>query len=338
MLRNLVLLLGVMGFLFIWATAGENNDYFDDAAATTLAGPDLVIAGDVATPRPVDVSRLPVHSVTVRETEFKDGQPAFVGAYRYDGYSLFDILRDVQVVKKNEAEFRPMIDLLVVVENAAGEKAVLSWGEIFYTNSLHRSLIAVRVSPVVPSHSDERWPVPTDTRLVCADDMVSARQIRQPVKISVLTCPHSFAVNHDLSPLYSPAVRLVADGQEKGRLESLPAAAGERVYPTVAYGHGMGFHGFNEIRGRAARDVLLAAFPPTPARLRVGYLVFAAADGYRCTVSYSELFNRGDRAEFLIQDRGEGAKGGRFPLFAGPDFFVDRGVKALSEIRCVQIP
>ncbi|HNR37978.1 MAG TPA: hypothetical protein PKN61_02995 [Acidobacteriota bacterium] len=337
-MRSILMLLSLFVLLAGWAPAGENNDYFDDAAATTLAGPDLVIAGDVATPGPVDVSRLPVRSVTVREAVLKDGQPEFVGAYRYDGYSLFDILRDVKVVKKNEAEFRPVIDLLVVVENAAGEKAVLSWGEIFYTNVQHRSLIAVRVSPVIPSHADDRWPVPTDTRLVCADDMVCARQIRQPVKITVLTCPHSFVVNRDLKPLYSPAIRLVADGQEKGRLESLPAAAGERVYPTVAYGHGMGFHGVSEIRGKSAKDVLLAAFPPTPERLRAGYLVFAAADGYRCTVAYSELFNRSDRAEFLIQDRGEGAKGGRFPLFAGPDFFVDRGVKALSEIRCVQIP
>jgi len=336
--RNILTLLSLFVLLAGWAPAGENNDYFDDAAATTLAGPDLVVAGDVATPGPVDVSRLPVRSVTVRETELKDGQPTFVGAYRYDGYSLFDILRDVTVVKQNEAEFRPMIDLLVVVENAAGEKAVLSWGEIYYTNVQHRSLIAVRVSPVIPSHADDRWPVPTDTRLVCADDMVSARQIRQPVKITVLSCPHSFAVNRDLKPLYSPAIRLVADGQEKGRLESLPAAAGERAFPTVSYGHGMGFHGMNEIRGKSAKDVLLAAFPPTPERLRAGYLVFAAADGYRCTVSFSELFNRSDRAEFLIRDLGEGAKGGRFPLFAGPDFFVDRGVKALSEIRCVQIP
>ncbi|HOB51753.1 MAG TPA: hypothetical protein PK176_09210 [Acidobacteriota bacterium] len=337
-MRNILMLLSLFALMAGWTPAGENNDYFDDAAATTLAGPDLVIAGDVATPGPVDVSRLPVRSVTVREAVLKDGQREFVGAYRYDGYSLFDILRDVTVVKKNEAEFRPMIDLLVVVENAAGEKAVLSWGEIFYTNVQHRSLIAVRVSPVIPSHADDRWPVPTDTRLVCADDMVCARQIGQPVKITVLTCPHSFAVNRDLKPLYSPAIRLVADGQEKGRLESLSAAAGERAFPTVSYGHGMGFHGMSEIRGQSAKDVLLAAFPPTPERLRAGYLVFAAADGYRCTVSYSELFNRSDRAEFLIRDLGVDAKGGRFPLFAGPDFFVDRGVKALSEIRCVQIP
>jgi hypothetical protein len=246
------------------ALAGENNDYFDDAAATTLAGPDLTIAGDVETPGSVDVSRLPIRTVTVRETELRDGRPAFVGAYRYDGYSLFDILRDVKVAKKNAAEFRPMIDLLVVVENASGEKAVLSWGEIFYTNVQHRSLVAVRVSPVIPSHSDERWPVPADTRLVCADDLVSARQIRQPVKITVVSCPFAYAVNRDLSPLYSPAIRLVADGEEKGRLESLPAAAGERVYPTVAYGHGMGFHGVSEFHGRSAKDVLLAAFPRPP--------------------------------------------------------------------------
>jgi hypothetical protein len=77
-MRSILMLLSLFVLLAGWAPAGENNDYFDDAAATTLAGPDLVIAGDVATPGPVDVSRLPVRSVTVREAVLKDGQPVAV--------------------------------------------------------------------------------------------------------------------------------------------------------------------------------------------------------------------------------------------------------------------
>ncbi len=93
----------------------------------------------------------------------EDGSNAFIGAYRYDGYSLFDILNDRILKKKNKEEFSPIIDLYVEIENAKGEKVVLSWGEIYYPNFLHNSIIATDVMRIVPSKTKELWPLPSES-------------------------------------------------------------------------------------------------------------------------------------------------------------------------------
>ena len=90
------------------------------------------------------------------------------------------------VAKKHQAGFRSIIDLMVAVENAAGEKVVLSWGEIYYPSALHRILIADRVAPIIPSETKENWPLPDAMKLVCGNDLVSERGIstRRPASPS----------------------------------------------------------------------------------------------------------------------------------------------------------
>ena len=112
---------------------------------------ELELGGEVATPGRVNLEGLPLRSVIVREAVLENGAPRFVGAYRYDGYALADILSGVALAKKNAAEFPPPVDLLVRVENAAGETVVLSWGEIIYTAKPYRILVARRVTPIVPA-------------------------------------------------------------------------------------------------------------------------------------------------------------------------------------------
>ncbi|MBN2862324.1 MAG: hypothetical protein JXN62_04120 [Bacteroidales bacterium] len=56
-------------------------------------------------------------------------------------------------------------------------------------------------------------------------------------------------------------------------------------------------------------------------------------DGYRCALSYSELFNRNDQQEFLLIKYKEGEEGGLFRLFAAGDFFSDRAIKSVTEIH-----
>jgi hypothetical protein len=54
-------------------------------------------------------------------------------------------------------------------------------------------------------------------------------------------------------------------------------------------------------------------------------------DGYRAAYTVSEIFNRNDFQEILLYESGE-KDGGRFALFAAPDFFSDRAVKAIKAI------
>ena len=91
--------------------ADRNNNFYDNSETYSLGGGEIEVAGEVENPGKVDFSKLAKHSVIVKETSLKDdGSNSFTGAYRYDGYSLFDVLADRIVKKKNIAEFRQVID------------------------------------------------------------------------------------------------------------------------------------------------------------------------------------------------------------------------------------
>jgi hypothetical protein len=315
---------------------GTNNDFYDNEPFVDLTLEAIEVRGEIAGPGPVDLASLPLRQVLVREAPTREGgQPEFAGAYVYQGPSLFDILRERILKKKNEAEFAPIVDLMVVVENAAGEAAVFSWGEIFYPRVLHRIIVARRAAPIVPTKTGDRWPMPERARVVAADDLVADRTIDGPVRITVLSAPVSFPTEQGLSPLRSDSFRILAGDAVKATVRDMPAGLAVRTMPSVFYGRGRGFHGINVFEGVLLREVLTAVLPSGPEGLRRGYLVAAGADGYRAVITVSELANRNDNGEFLLCDRG-GGDGGRFTIYPGPDFFSDRAVKALTEIRVLR--
>ncbi len=318
--------------------AQENNDFYDNTPVQNLAGTlSIEVLGEVANPGPVDLGSLPRHSLIVREARTGKEGLAFVGSYRYDGTSLFDILKEKIVAKKNEAEMRSVIDLLVAVENAQGDKVVLSWGEIYYPVALHRILIADRVAPIIPSETKENWPLPGAMRLVCGNDLVSDRVLEAPTRITVFSAPVHPAGRKGQKPLYAAAIQLVGTDGRVSPFTGIAARAERRVFPAVFYGRGKGFHGIQRFSGSLLSEALQGFVPLTPETLRRGYLVAAAVDGYRIAISCSELFNRNDQAEFLLVDRGRNADGGRYAIFPAADFFSDRAVKAVSHVYLLSL-
>jgi hypothetical protein len=320
--------------------AQENNDFYDNTPARDLSGPRRIeITGEIANPGPVEWTGLPVRSQIVRETRVVDGENRFLGSYRYDGYSLFDILKEKYVRKNNREEFKSVIDLMVSVENRQGERVVLSWGEIFYPTHLHRIMIATRVAPIIPTLTGEEWPLPEETRLIVTGDLATVRNITAPSKITVFSSPLSFKRKAAPEALYSPVMSVFDGvGKKKQALESLPENLPLLDYPAVFYGRGKGFHGIQNFHGRSLREILKPLFPVSESSLKRGYFIVAALDGYRIAVSCSELFNRNDFVEFLIVDRGPDSSGGRFSLFPAPDFFSDRAVKSISDIHFQSVP
>ncbi|MBP7867502.1 MAG: hypothetical protein KA419_16335 [Acidobacteria bacterium] len=323
------LLLVLVGFI----AKAENNDFYDNTPTTALTGPlTLEVGGEVAAPGKIDLASLPLRSVIVREAAPEGKGSRFVGAYRYDGHSLFDILKEYEV-KKKSAGLSSVIDLYVVVENAKGEKAVLSWGEIYYPVAHHRVLIATKAAPIIPTKTGEQWPLPKETRLVCADDLLTVRGVTNPSKITVVSAAFDAPDGPRPAKLTSPEIRLAGGTGKDAVIAGLPAGAERRVYPTVFYGRGKGFHGTEDFDGVLLKDVLKPHFPSDPKALTRGWFLVAAPDGYRIVVTAAELFNRNDCREFLIIDRGKDADGGRFSLFPACDYFSDRAVKAVREIR-----
>jgi hypothetical protein len=316
--------------------AQENNDFYDNTPAKALAGASRIeVVGEVANPGFVELGSLPRHSLIVREARLEKGAIAFVGSYRYDGCSLFDILKAKVVAKKNRAEFRSVIDLLVAVENAKGERVVLSWGEIYYPSDLHRILIADRVAPIIPSETKENWPLPAAAKLVCGNDLASERNIEAPTRITVFSAPLSLPGKKGQKPLYAPNFQVFRPGAEAAAFTGAGGAE-QRVYPSVFYGRGKGFHGVQYFSGALLKEALKEAVVLDGETLRRGYLVASSVDGYRIALSCSEVFNRNDQAEFLLLDRGEGREGGRYALFPAPDFFSDRAIKAVSAVHLLK--
>ncbi len=97
--------------------ANENNDFYDNEKTYELKTGKIMIDGEITNPGYVDFGKLKLRSLIVKEAKFKGDKVYFVCSYRYDGYSLFDILKERYIDKKNKKEFESVIDLLVIIEN-----------------------------------------------------------------------------------------------------------------------------------------------------------------------------------------------------------------------------
>jgi hypothetical protein len=315
-------------------TSDMTNNFYDNSETYQLPMKELTITGEISNPGKVDFSALPVRSVIVKEALLdSSGSDRFIGTYRYDGYSLFDALNDRILKKANNSEFSPIIDLFVEIENDKGEKVVFSWGEIYYPNNLHRILITSSVSRIVPSKTRDLWPLPQESRLVAANDLVTERNISSPVKITVRSYPLSFMVDRNMQVMFSPDFKIYKGIKLIGTIRNISPELRPQTFNTIFYGRGRGIHSTMPFTGVLLKEVLLQWYPFTSENLRSGIICLTGKDGYRCSFSYSEIFNRNDQQELLLIKTGEEEDGGMYRVFAACDFFSDRAVKSLSEIH-----
>jgi hypothetical protein len=314
--------------------ADRNNNFYDNEETYLLPVNDLYVGGEIENPGKVNFSELTKRSVIVKEALLKnDTGNQFVGAYRYDGYSLFDILKDRILQKKNAADFRPIIDLFVEIENNKGEKVVLSWGEIYYPNALHNTIIATEVMRIVPSKTKDLWPLPTESKLVIVQDLISERNISSPVKITVISYPRNYIVNREISPLISEKVNVFVGEDQVDSFSDLPSRFQKETLHTIFYGKGRGIHSTQPFTGVYLKDYLSGKTKFNKKNLQTGLVICVGMDGYRSVYSYSEIMNRSDQAEVLVVPCADKKDGGKYRIFPSCDFFSDRAVKALSEIR-----
>jgi hypothetical protein len=312
------------------------NDFYDDAETFKLSGTTQIqITGEIGNPGVIDITSLPERSLIIKEALTHGDSNRFIGAYRYDGYSLYDILNHSILKKKNESEFPPIIDLFIKVENEKGESVVISWGEIYYPNHRHEIIIATNVTRIVPSKTKDLWPLPTETRLIIGTDLLTERNIANPVKITVISASVQYPINKDMSPLFSESIKVYDRDKFLKEITKIPASAQKINYETIFYGRGRGIHSTTPFHGYLLKDILESDYTATPELLRNGYLVVASVDGYRCVYTISEVFNRNDQAEVLLIEDPENQDGGIFRLFPAGDFFSDRAVKAVSEIKLI---
>ena len=319
-------------------STGLTNNFFDNVETISLPLNEITIGGEISNPGVVDFTGLPKHQVIVKEVLTDDsGVDKFVGAYCYYGYSLLDILDRSIINKSNAEEFQPVIDLYVEIENEDGQKVVFSWGEIYYPNNLHKIILVSDVARIVPSKTRDLWVLPHESKVVSGNDLITERNISSPVKITVRSYADYFKAEKGLSPMFSDGFGIFKEGKELIKIETIPSAINIITYNSVFYGRGKGIHSTSSFSGVFLKSVLEEYFPCTRINLMTGLFCLAAKDGYRMTVSYSELMNRNDQQEFLLIKTLYNEDGGLFRIFPGSDFFSDRAIKSLSEIHFINI-
>jgi hypothetical protein len=312
----------------------RTNDFYDNDTTFNLSAPTIEVTGEVANPGKIDLSKFPLRSEIVKEAYLDvKGDSVFKGAYRYDGYSLYDILNNIVLKKKNAAEYRPIIDLYVEIENAKGEKVVLSWGEIYYPVNRYKILIATKVARIVPSKTKDLWPLPTENKLVVTEDLLSERNISNPVKITVKSYTCSIVATKDMPDKFSKEIAIYKNENSIDKISKYPVGLTEYNYPSIFYGRGKGIHKITDFKGVPLKTILAKHIAFNKINIQKSIVVIVGKDGYRSVFTFSEIFNRNDFAEVLLINRSNDKENGAFSIFAAADYFSDRAIKSISEIR-----
>ena len=323
---------GYSGSTLIWES-GANNYFNTESPSDLKTVNEILITGETDGDQKILLEKLPWHSVTVREVIMESDSAKFLGAFRYDGVALCDILSSVKIDKLSKEDFYPPVDLYVEVWNDAGEFAVFSWGEIIYSADVYNIIIAKAATRVVPSKTDEKWEIPSGSKLVVGTDLFAERGILNPSKIVIKSLKGDFKVNRDPEIFYSNKLDVLKGGELIASFNSIPENLPKLDRRTIYYGHGMGYKGVRTFSGVRADGLLRGILPMDKRSLREGLICIEAVDGYRATFSLSELINRVDGMEPLIMF-GDGAEKGRetFSLYADNDMFADRSIKGISKI------
>lgn len=307
----------------------STNSMFDDSEVKSLALKSITVQGEVQDPGLVDLSALPLRSVAIKEVGLDNGKPAFKGAYFVSGYTLYDILNSKKVKKSAENTFGPPVDLYAIVENDKGEKAVFSWGEIYYRNSFD-IVITKSIQPINPARAKTVWPLPDVPRLVCAEDLLNIRYVDNPSKITVKSF-HGAVPKDKPQDITAPEVK-VSGKAGSFVIKDIPPAVEKRTYADIGYGHGMGFKGVQSVSGYLLKDLVAANLTLNPEVFGKWIVVASAKDGYRSVLSVSEIMNRSDNQDpLLIEKKEPGA--GRYMLYPVGDYFADRDVRAVAKIE-----
>jgi hypothetical protein len=325
-------------FAFAVITAQDKSEsspsFFDDSETKEYSLKSILVEGEVENPGTVDLTFLPVNSFPAKDVTYGKDKNKFTGSYFVGGYSLFDIINQKAIKKVNEAEFKPAVDLYVVVENDIGDKAVFSWGELFYAKDNFRTVITKSVRAINPSKMKMKWTLPEAPALIIGNDAFNFRAIVNPTKITVKSFTGNYSKER-IKEIYTPEFNVTSLG---GNVVVKDISGIEkRKFRGLGYGHGMGWKGTEEVEGFVFKDVINKCLTVDEKQIASTILCVSAKDGYRVTYSLSEIVNRNDMNDFLLIEKNGSLEEGKYNLFATPDFFVDRNVRSVEKVEILNV-
>jgi len=297
------------------------------------------------------------------------------GSYRcaleIDGWSLRDVLAAFKPAKKHVDGFDRPLDTFIVVTGRDGRRALFSWSEVFLAGD-GGPLLAEKARFILPHHHDPlaRSRVdPIALQPPAARDALrleSCASCHGQGKLLALSMPRGLCLVfpqdgfggrfvEDVADveIRQVGVSVVADkaagkkalvdapdlvGPDGARVrldrDRFQAAAGAS-HRDAAFGEGMGYHGLRVSTG-ADLGSLLKPLLPAGTDPRSTYVLVTAADGYRSVFSGTEVFDgRGAVLADQVNGAPPGAGSGRYHVVPRGDFYVDRDVRIVKEIRVV---
>jgi hypothetical protein len=291
-----------------------------------------------------------------------------------EGYALKDVLDRVQV-KKVDDGFNEALDTYITVKGRGGEQILLSYSEAFLANDggpllverarllfpHHHQPLDDANNPTVLSsigerrgydlqscaacHTGEKIPalsVPQGWLLVTSSDGPGGRFVEDIAEIDV----HQVGIR--VKDTRATAKNVVIDAPmlvgPDGKQTTLTAQQYRRmpksVWQDTTFGMGKGFHGHHTWQGTSLDALLRPLLPPGTDPSKTWVLV-TAADGYRSLFSGSEVFAAPEGRSVLLADREDGkvlgAGSGRYHMVSRSDFYIDRSVRLVKEIRIGRI-
>jgi len=310
--------------------------YYHRTEETKLKPCQLYVEGEVKNPGKVDYVKYGKREVLFKQSKpNQSGEVEFVGAYRYRGYSLFDLLNPFIIEKKNAEEFIPNTDLYIIVENDKGDRVAFSWAEIFLGHQMHQVIIATEQASIEPYKKEVSYPKGSVWKVVASTDLYSYRELENPTKITIKSFDKKhYPIDRKPEDPYSPTVNLVFDNELKSTVGANVEQYPHLKYASIFYGMGMGDHGSPYFEGPMLRPMVEKFFEPdTQGWMRSGLAFVVGKDGFRNVFSVSELFNRVDQVEPILSIPPDRVKSGHFRLYHPAAFFADFSVRNLAEIN-----
>lgn len=332
------------------------------------ASPAAKIEGAVAKPGVLDAARLASLPTAARKVKTSGADGAYRASVELRGAGLRDLLDAADVRKTTDDGFNRPLDTLVEVVGAKGEKALFSYGEIFLGRDPQRVVVAAARRFVWPHHhadvgfdgaavrgADEELPpaaagcanchdgkarpaLDAPRGIVVADsgDLWPARFVEDVVSIRVRQAGVALDKAKAKKDARAESAALVGPNGPAAALGAKEFARfAPRSWREASFGEGRGYRGVHVWRGADLADVVRPLLPKGADPRRVFVLV-TAADGYRSAFSGTEVFFP-TGSPVLLADACDGKPleggAGRFAVVATGDFYVDRGVRAVSEIR-----
>lgn len=311
----------------------QGNSFFHESDVEELKSGDLYIDGEVKNPGKVNFRKLYKREVVVKEATIINDEVEFIGAFRYIGYSLFDILHPYVVAKKNNDEFPPHVDLYIEVKNDKNESVVFSWSEIFHVLNPHQIILATDYAPIVPGKKEVNYNPGESWKIVAANDFMALRNIENPTSITVYSFDRKeYKIDRDIKVNESEDLSVLIENFKHYRIADFSDFQ-TLTYPSVSYGMGMGYRKQDNYSGYTLQSILNDSINLKDANwIKNGLVCFVSVDGYRAIYSFSELFNRHDMVSKILSvvELEDGLI--NYRNYIPTDFFIDRSVKSLQEL------